>query len=143
MSYADGSSITSKLGSMAVKPIVNAGLTYLGAKLLGLDGNMDNPLLGQMEAPSQLAVGSAVSSLGTQVAHSWILPELGSGNFYDGTSMLLSPALQGLFLLAYSSWSDGRYAAFVGPVELVGLGAGSEIGASYLNDGVIQPWLGN
>ena len=141
MSYADGSSLTSKLGSMAVKPVINAGLTYLGAKLLGINGNMNNPLLGQMDAPAQLAVGSAVCSVGTQVAHSWILPELGSGNFYDGTSMLLSPALQGLFLMAYSSWSDPNEATFLGPVELVGLGAGSEVGASYLNDGVIQPWL--
>ena len=126
--YADSSSWTTKLGSMAVKPIVNAGLTYLGAKLIGISGSMDNPLLGSMPAASQLAIGSGVASVGTQVMHSYIFPELGSGSFYSGTSMLLTPALQGLLLFAYASWSDQYVSPSIGPIELVALGAASEVG---------------
>jgi hypothetical protein len=135
-------STSQKLASMATKPLINGGLVYLGSKLLGVNGTMDNPVFGSMEASQQLALGAAVSSVGTQVVHSWILPELGNGNFYDGTSMLLSPVLQGLLFSAYAGLSDGFKSAQLGQVELIGLGAVSEVGASYLNDGVLRPWMG-
>ena len=38
---------TSKIANMATKPIINAGLVYLGSMVLGIDFNMNNPIFAQ------------------------------------------------------------------------------------------------
>lgn len=135
-------STTSKVVSMSTKPLLNASVVYLGSKILGISGSMDNPIFGQMDSSAQLALGAAISSLGTQVAHSWVLPELGDGNFYSGASNIFSVGIQAGLFTIYCLSTDGGKANQIGGLELAGLGAAAEIGASYANDAVVRPWLG-
>ena len=95
-----------------------------------------------MSVPTQLGLGAAISSVGTEIVHGYVLPEVGSGNFYNGASMILSPILQGALFTSYAMFSDGLAANRIGAIELFGLGTVCEVGASYLNDGVVRPWLG-
>ena len=134
-------STTQKIASMATKPILNAAATYLGCKLLGIEGPMNSRYTGSRDAAQQLAIGSAISSLGTEVVHSYVLPEVGQGNIYNSASMILAPVLQGAFLTLYAVESHPNKAMNIGYNKILMLGVASEVGASYANASLVQPWL--
>ena len=102
---------------------------------------MNNRYLGTRGACQQLAIGSAISSLGTELIHSYVLPEVGQGNIYSSASMILAPVLQGAFLTLYAVEMHPNKALNLGYNKILMLGAGSEVAASYANGALIQPWL--
>jgi len=132
----------SRWGNQIAKPVENAAATYLGCKLLGISGDMYNPVLGTLDAASQLAAASAVCSVATEAVHNWVLPQVASGDqIYSSASMLLNPLLQSSMLYMYANTTSPNKSKAIGSFNLLALGAGSEIVSSYVNDGFVQPWL--
>jgi hypothetical protein len=134
-------SLSSKVVNQLIKPVENYALTYLGAKLMGFSGRMENRYLGDRDTVSQLALGSAICSLATESIHNWVLPQVAAGDqIYSSASMLLNPILQASFVYAYSSLTAPGKTELYG-TNLMLLAAGSEIASTYVNDGFVQPWL--
>ena len=133
-----------KITNQFLKPVENMAMTYLLSNFVfGHSGGLNLPVLGQMNQPSAFAVLSGISSLGAELASNWILPELAdSPQIYSFENMILSPTLMGLglFVLVYSV--DGHIAYnTLSPMELLLLGAGSEIASTYANNGLVRPWI--
>lgn len=134
---------TSKAVNMLVKPLENAAVSYLGAKyLLGIEGNMSLPVIGNKDSSMAIGVLAGATSLATETVASYVLPEVVDGTqLYVSSSMLLRPVLMSAGLYAAIASSSPAKAQNVGLAKIALLGAGSEVASSYLNSAIVQPWL--
>jgi hypothetical protein len=136
-------SVLQKVSNVLVKPLENAAVSYLIIKtgLLGLNGELRGKY-GSPTAEVQLPMGAAVASLVTETVHQFVLPEVADGTqLYNTASMVLNPLLMGLGVYVWGNSMDKYYVESVGGSKVALLGALSEVGATYLDNGFVKPWL--
>ena len=132
-----------KFIDMAVKPITNGLMTYLGAKALGLNYDTNLPIIGKSyDAPMALAMAAVPASFVTEMAHNWILPGINQhSKMGQMEAMILSPVIQGGLLAAIVQAGGSVQLGNLGTAKVVGLGAGSEIASTYAFEGLVRPFL--
>lgn len=125
-------STSSKLKEQFAKPVIVGLVSAIGAKALGMDYNVQLPLIGDVSAPVFYGVLGTASSLATETLHQWVLPYLPQSSYaVQVENALLSPAINaalnvGVLYLMYPGILNVN--GYTNPVVL---GAGSQIVGAY------------
>ena len=124
-----------------MKPAICGIVGKLAAStLIGVDGSGSLPLFGMDWAPSTvIGVSVAGATIAAAAVHDTVLIRVQSMGYAESTEKFIAPALAAAFTIAAA-----RY--LIGPVdlrsafELAAIGAGSEVGGTYLHD-VLMPMM--
>lgn len=132
-----------KLIDQVVKPLINGGLVYLGAKAMGLSGSVALPFVDKAyDAPMSLGILGVGSSFGAELAHNFILPHINQhSKFGQMEAMLLSPVINGGLLAGGVYLASPNNLQFLGAGKVVGLGAAAEVANTYAFETFVRPFL--
>lgn len=135
--------MSQKVANQLAKPLENFAFCYLGSKyVLNESGRFDS-ILGRYDACINYGIAGGLSSVVAEAIHGWVLPEVNSDAQLNSTaSMVLNPVLVGAGLFSAISMGDSVKASNVGFGKIFLLGASSEVLSAYVNDRLVQPYLG-
>ena len=122
-----------------MKPTLAAVVGKIAASvLIGVDGSGSLPLFGMEWAPSTVvgvSVGAAV--VATAATHDMVLARFQSMGYADAESKIIAPAHAAVFTIAAVRYTIGPLGDLRSVFELAAIGAGSEIGGTYLHDAIM------
>jgi hypothetical protein len=133
-------SVSEKLKSQFVRPVVVGIISAIGAKAMGLKYDVGVPLLGDVSAPVFYGVLGTASSLATETIHQWVLPYLPqSDSAVKAENALLSPIIHaalnvGVLKLAYPGILNE-----MGYKDPIALGIGAEFAGEYAFESFVKP----
>lgn len=137
-------STSSKLKQQFGKPIAVGICAALGAKALGLDYNVQLPLLGDVPAAVFYGVVGVGSSFATETIHQWVLPYLPQSAYATQVeSAALSPAINAALNIGIlKMWYPGVVDT-LGYMNPVMLGVASQVAGAYAFDNFItgMSWM--
>ena len=126
-----------------MKPAICGIVGKLAASaLIGADGSGSLPLFGMDWAPSTV-IGISVAGAATVAAaatHDVVLTRVQSMGYSESTEKIIAPALAAAFTIAAVRFTVGPLGDLRSIFELAAIGAGSEVGGTYLND-VLVPMM--
>ena len=126
----------------AIKPAICGIVGKLAASMLiGVDGSGSLPFAGMDWAPSTV-IGISVAGATAAAAgvHDTVLIRVQSMGYSESTEKIIAPALAAAFTIAAVRFTVGPLGDLRSIFELAAIGAGSEVGGTYLHD-VLMPMV--
>ena len=127
-----------------MKPAICGIVGKLAASaLIGVDGSGSLPLFGMDWAPSTvIGVSVAGATIAAAATHDIVLVRVQNMNmgYSESTEKIIAPALAAAFTIAAVRFTVGPLGDLRSIFELAAIGAGSEVGGTYLHD-VLMPLM--
>ena len=125
-----------------MKPAICGIVGKLAASaLIGVDGSGSLPLFGMDWAPSTvIGVSVAGATIAAAATHDIVLVRVQSMGYSESTEKIIAPALAAAFTIAAVRFTVGPLGDLRSIFELAAIGAGSEVGGTYLHD-VLMPMM--
>ena len=125
-----------------MKPAICGIVGKLAASaLIGVDGSGSLPLFGMDWAPSTvIGISVAGATIAAAATHDIVLTRVQSMGYSESTEKIIAPALAAAFTIATVRFTVGPLGDLRSIFELAAIGAGSEVGGTYLHD-VLVPMM--